>query len=434
MSQSPPSDPPKKKVILTKLQRIIDIVEKKARPSNQCVVPKELSQHIKIEYKDAGPALSITNLIIGGEENSIERNDIVLPQGIRFVTLDAVTTKFDLLDGEKGVLVFDATACLSFDMRGCNFSDINVQIIVPHQIKFLQQADSPNPNANLHIQDSKFKSLVVEHKQMFKQGKKFLTRLIGNTIIQDLSIKTSKEVDTEGLLYIIKNDIEGTFKLDVHSKNIRMSLAGGNKIRGVDVTGLYPHILYWGQRESIGENIKYNNKKQERAARKIIALNKDVFINFRKMIIEKGDKLQENALIYHIAKSDELLLKAETGFRQEKIIMFLGRVLSRHGTSWSRPLLCIVGGNLLIGAIISCILFLLNPGIFNYLDFINTFFALFNPLSTPASIVNGIDDNMMHEALQLSVVSISLFVFAAKGFYAMCIYEFVRAARRFTIK
>ncbi|MCH9664963.1 MAG: hypothetical protein K0U41_03855 [Gammaproteobacteria bacterium] len=229
-------------------------------------------------------------------------------------------------------------------------------------------------------------------------------------------------------------------------------LLNGNDMQQFIVRGDCPNILEWGTGEKIGENIIKDYKlainKDGRGQMKDdldlmqvtkqnIGTNKESFMRIRKLAVDKGDRFQESIINYHIAKCDEQLIDLETDkhFSQDKAIMFLGKHLSRHGTSWLRPLLYIIVFNILASSIIY---FILKDSVTPYfifdLDFRYISTELLNPLGMPANIVKGIDKSFSYETLGRSYIDVASLVLLSKAFYAVCIYEFVRAARRFTLK
>ncbi len=248
-----------------------------------------------------------------------------------------------------------------------------------------------------------------------------------------------------------------------------MKLINGNDIKELIISGEYPDVIAWGAREKIGESIakdyytKSNNnqvcivrwknfiyhlRKRDlmqdgsyvpdiKEAREQIENNKSVLMKFRKFADDKGDRFQESTINYHIATCDEQLVGLERcwGFIQDKAIMFLGRHLSRHGTSWVWPLVCISIFNFLAACTIYSIL-VGYAGLFFIIDWDlwHIFKELYNPLSTPASIVKDICKPFSYQSSKSAYMMVSSLVLLSKAFYAMCIYEFVRAARRFTLK
>lgn len=229
-------------------------------------------------------------------------------------------------------------------------------------------------------------------------------------------------------------------------------LINGNNIQEIDILDKYPNIIKWGTREEIGEKIakkykstpksKYNDNIEVRIsalkrAEGKVETNKEFLVRFRKLADEKGDRLQASIINYHIAACDEQLIDLETDrrFSQDKLIMKFGRLLSRHGTSWLRPLAWIIGSNFIAANIIFLILILcVCKYSVNYLDVLYIFKELGSPLSTPLGIVKGIDTSFNYRELGGVYLWIAAAVLLSKAFYAVCIYEFVRAARRFTLK
>ncbi len=230
-----------------------------------------------------------------------------------------------------------------------------------------------------------------------------------------------------------------------------ISIVNGNDIRSLSLLNEYPNVVAWGAREKIGENFakeykamtknKSNKIKEIRippikTAIASIQNNRIPLIKFKKLAIDKSDNGQASTINYHITKCDEQLISLEQwkGFIQDKLVMVAGKVLSRHGTSWLRPLAWIVSINFIAGIIFFHIL---NDSVCQYVikecSFWYIFGEIFNPLSTPTGIAEGIkgDD---YKPLKGPYIGLAISVLLSKAFYAMCIYEFVRAARRFTLK
>lgn len=367
-----------------------------------------------------------------------------------------------------------AEKCDSITITKCEFKELEMNLYVGLRDASLMKFIVDDNRDFLIISDSHFKRLSIEYsipikevdedlletslteeeeeeripkpkRKISKENKEYVydTKLIRNTIAEDACFFSDVLSKVDFSLALKGNTIMESLILQFIGDSNRIkeeynfALMNKNIISKINVRNNYPNVVDWGLGEKIGEKILDNSSKQEiheGHARKLISHHKKVFTKFKNIAVEKGDRLQENALNYHITKCDELLLEEEEGLFQEKIIMRLGRLLSRHGTSWRHPLTAICLCNLLIAASIFGILCLTNLTLFNHIDFFNIFFSLFNPLSTPTSIVNIVDENLQSKSMKLSIASVSFFVFLAKAIYAVCIYELVRAARRFTLK
>ncbi len=182
-------------------------------------------------------------------------------------------------------------------------------------------------------------------------------------------------------------------------------------------------------RENALEELKNNYNEVKSKYEGMLEDNKSVLKKIRGIAIERGGMLQEKAIGYHIIKSDEFLLRLEKGLWQDKTTMFFGGLLSRHGTLWFLPLFWIAGSNLFFAAGIYALIHYGSTAIIDYRDIA---LALFNPLSEPIDITNKLNE------IGVSIPDIVFYLFGtvfllAKGFYAICIYEFIRAARRFTV-
>lgn len=424
-----------KEVTYQEFQSALDKIATQVYPNEKTVeLPKELEEHITFRFDEADPHLYVSNISIVGAQNSYGKTDIRLPEEFPFVTFSNIKSNFNHADEEQGELYFYATTCRSFDMDDCNFLDISVQIKISQQGSGFFYAD----RSNLHIQNSDFKTLRINHeKRSNKDDHFFITRLSKNNIIEYLLINSYGDADVNGKIYIFKNDISGVMGLNGNSQNIKMGLHGGNIIGTLAVSQVYPSIIYWGHREVIGENIKhsYNSSDyQNREFRPVIASNKDILMEFKQMAIERGDRLQESNINYNIAKCDEMQFHADSSFSQAKVIMYLGRLLSRHGTSWWLPLMWIVAINLFIAFVIFDVMDFYYPSKVMASDYLYVFSNLLNPLSSPLDLILNIDRAFTKGIFPEATLYIYIFTAISKGLYAMCIYEFVRAARRFTLK
>ena len=233
----------------------------------------------------------------------------------------------------------------------------------------------------------------------------------------------------------------------VYEYKYSAKLINENDIQELVIHDEYPDVIAWGIQERIGERIVQDyddkigsyrdeyKKSRIRVAWEKIENNKSVLMEFKNLAINKNDRFQESTINYHIARCDEQFMNLETEmhFWQNKAIMWLGRILSRHGTSWIRPLACIFAFNLLASSIIFLIIHYTGPFSLAQSDLWYIFGQLHNPFSTPLSLVQGIYEKLSYSFLGIPYLWITFFVLLSKAFYAMCIYEFVRVARRFTL-
>ncbi len=306
-----------------------------------------------------------------------------------------------------------------------------------------------------------------------------------NDIKNQRALKSSNEILYMNLSVVLDGNTfnRATLKLtnspsDEYEYEYDAMLINENDIEELIISDEYPAIISWGTHERIGGRIAKNyntmpkrvespqNKAgiiacvryvwiwtrsynidetiKDKAYKSAIKLawdkincHKIIFIRFKKLAADKGDKFQESTINYHIAKCDEQFMSLETDrrFVQDKVIMAFGRELSYHGTSWILPLLWISTFNLSTGIIIFAIIDLTFPLPINNLDLLYIVGELFNPLSTPLSIVEAVkEEEVSYKSLGYTYTVLAISVLLSKAFYAMCIYEFVRAARRFTLK
>ncbi len=303
----------------------------------------------------------------------------------------------------------------------------------------------------IRIKDCRFKNFSImadSEKDINKSPEKIVegeANFSGEINNIYVAIVLDKNTFLRFVIGLSKSTVSG-YEYDYNAR-----LINGNVMQQFIVENECPNISEWGTQERIGENIikeykleiqNIGDKKNGEGfsfahiTRSIIETNKASFMKFKKLAADKGDRFQESTINYHIAKCDEQFMSLETDgrFFQDKIIMAFGRELSNHGTSWAMPLIWISIFNLAVGIIIFAILDSMPPLLIRDLDFWYIFRELHNPFSTPISIVQGINTKFNYDFLGRSYLWISLFALLSKGFYAMCIYEFIRAARRFTLK
>lgn len=346
-------------------------------------------------------------------------------------------------------------------------------------------------NSVLSIKKSKCENVAISYKQLKEKGKCELEvedNEINNLLIQVAKNRNDKYEDSQQfengndqsqsnqgatnikysikakLFALISDNIISTLKFslpDIDIYEYETKLVNGNKIKLLKISDRYPNVIAWGFHEIIGKGLEGLKKLRLPDARKHIDNNKASLMKFKKMAEDKGDRVQEAAINSNIAKCDEQLIKLEPmqTFWQEKLIMWFGKISSNHGTSLWRPIVCALAFNLLIGAGIhatiydSCSYFINNLCwvantilyVWSYVDSSCNYFIdcsdyfyvvgeLFNPVSTPISIVERINPSLDHSDLGNGYTSIVLLAIISKAAYAACIYEFIRSARRFTLK
>lgn len=450
------SNLPKKEVTIAELQDTAKELSNKFSYGDKThSFTGKLRDGLVLTYNNKIPSLSIKNFIIKVNLTEIIDNDIIgkiigcFYHANLVLNISNVTVKFrsEILNRERP-LILDITKCLSCYMKHCDFSEMNINIKTKPRANDSIEMNMSIPQ-NIHIESSKFRELQIDYEGGINQGNKYYTAINNNAVKKNLTITHRQNLGSVDLsLFVSANLIDNFLILDLwnggHNKNngYYLSMLGDNKIRAIQVRGIYPQIVDWRLGESIGENILKTSRANkenkdtvdENDARLDIGANKKVFSKFKKMTINEGDRLQENTLNYHISKCDELLMETEKGFWQEKIIMGLGRELSTHGTSWVLPIIWIIIFNIYVALIIYAIIDVKYPTILSQLDVAYIWGQLCNPISQPLGIVQGINENLNYKTLQGSFIWISSLAIISKGFYAMCIYEFVRAARRFTIR
>ena len=348
------------------------------------------------------------------------------------------------------------------------------------------------------------------------------------------------------LMTLEPRDIWREHALDsAHPGTHRLTMNGGNNITEIYMVGRFPEIVRWGMDERIGdvilERYKGSVKKgkfleslqliflrfgkgaakeeqdgmseekqtiSQELAVKMIEANRYIFNFFRQAAIKENKKPLEQVMNYNIALMNQILLKVDNWGWSDKLIMWIGWLLSRHGTSWLLPILWACAAAFTCATIITWTLELgvvgwnsflahktpsaLNSHARNYYLFIGSVFSmglgvlaagkvllnvgsitrltlsklllgtvlltvaisswilgewniseeaqyrtvlveLLHPLERPDRIW-GDKSKDIENISRLSFGILGGIFFFYKIFYLICGYEFVRAARRFTIR
>ena len=228
------------------------------------------------------------------------------------------------------------------------------------------------------------------------------------TIVADIPVNFKKEdisslSDTQKI--IITNNKFKT--LDI-TDGISFFFSGENTIDYL----LYKRIpsdIYWGLSQKLDIEGNFPN------------YHKKLFIKLKKRAIENNDRFQELTLNRELINIETALLKHETdslGIYQTRFVLWIGWLFSNHGTSWFRPLGCLMIANIIIAGYYS------HSGC-PITDYWWAYWQLLHPLS-----------NLLNDVSQCkSDKNILYFLIGSqKLFYAGMIYETIRVFRRFTAK
>lgn len=460
------------KITIVQFQSLLSEIKKniieKSKHLDEVDIYEKLGGRIYIFYFSGVFNIYISNIDIiidqdnDGADNCLNIIDIDLGARNIMVTIKNITARRKRDDSrEVNQLNINVNKCLGFYMTGCDFSNIDVYFSIFPGNKGLKIMGVIEINHYIYIDTSKFRILKLMYKDISSEGNSWITTVNGNTIEKDLIIQHNTSDMHVLLLYIWGNRVNDSLILDLYngkdkrSDGYLLDFSRSNKIKNMDINKSYPKIIEWGLRESIGEDIfadtynvessslpeelskEYREISEEQGGRKsrmLVVKNKVVLTKFKEMAINDHNKLQENAINYNITKCDEQLLNYERGFKQEKIVMWLGKELSDHGTSWILPLLWILVLNVYVALAIYTTMDINYTSILKELDLLYIWGQLQNPLIRPLDITQGIDQSFDYKKLGGAFIFISSLVVISKGFFAMCIYEFVRAARRFTLK
>ena len=171
----------------------------------------------------------------------------------------------------------------------------------------------------------------------------------------DSSQSISPEVHGEGLIRYKK--LSAAIRTTSHSLN----LDSGNAIEIMHLVGRCPEIVGFSLDEKIGDIIMKRFKDHAEAereegksgAKEKIALNRNILSFLKKIAIDENRKILEQAMNYHISKLDRMILEIDGWRWSDRLISLAGWHLSRHSTSWFRPILWIVGVGLFFATIIT---------------------------------------------------------------------------------
>ena len=364
---------------------------------------------------------------------------IIIPKGkhgvgkIDKITFDNVTFLNDFQDEKEkckqylSIELFDHN---SVDFINCCSCQTNLKLIcAPKDItKDIDKECKIQSNCGIEISHSSFKELQIYMRPCKKSS-------------QDEKIckyeKPCRDSVKYKLFILISANIIKGLKFSVPEDNryeCKAKIVNKNKIKFLRSNGAYPDIMAWGLRENIGEGIECEYELAD--ARKKIDNNKEALMNFKKLANDKGDKVQEANINYNIASCDDQLIRVEPAedFWQEQLIMILGRCLSRHGTSWLLPLLWILTFNIIFGIATSSIIYFSCSGYIELTDIPQIIGSMLNPLTTSPVMIEEINATSNCSFWAFTYFSIYGLFLLSKGLYAICIYEFFRTARRFTLK
>ena len=157
--------------------------------------------------------------------------------------------------------------------------------------------------------------------------------------------------------------------------------------------------------------------------------HKKLFIKLKKKAIKNHDRFQELVFNSEIMHCDDKILRKRDVFDwekfnfdwnafQDKIVFTIGKIFSNHGTSWLKPLGCLLFMNMMIALNYNC-LDCCDPPVWQI------FWDLFNPLSNLA-------DN--EKIMNADETNLSFLNAAQKLLYAGLAYEIIRVFRRFTVR
>ena len=334
------------------------------------------------------------------------------------------------------------------EIKGCDFGkEVKVGYVQNTKLKNDLKSQPRRSYGKFYSEKCKFPSLEIDLSKL-QQGPGQAEAFFPQDFIMILNQNTIKK-----RLIVAREDDSGRFKA---------KLTGGNCIKNLRFKNKHPDVIEWGLEEKIGERLppSYSKRlfsrcvkllcskstKRTRAKHKEYRQKLKTEINqtkqelmwLRKGAVDKGDRLQESIINCHISKCDEQLILLEgCGMWRENLVMWAGRYLSDHGKSWTSPLRFLLCTNIVLSFILLSL-----PGVGcaygGFLGLLGTWISvtieLFNPLSTTSSFSEFIFDCRASNDSICLHGGVGFVLVVSKAIYAICIYEFVRAARRFTYR
>lgn len=176
--------------------------------------------------------------------------------------------------------------------------------------------------------------------------------------------------------------------------NIR--IAGGNTANIISLSG---DNLYLSPHNDIAMDAKHAMNHREK------------FIALQKIAKDKNDAFQEQVFKREVIKCERLIHKQETASinLQDRVVLWWGEFSSLHGISWVRPIALITILNIICAIPLA---YLFND--FSFAKIVSVWVDLFNP-------TKFVDK-------EGAILTIVIF---QKIFFALLVYETIRAARRF---
>ena len=241
----------------------------------------------------------------------------------------------------------------------------------------------------ISISKNHFKWLSVSFEEPPEPMKAFYRQINfeDNVVFHTLLVHTSDYDEIQRLTFLFRKNAIGTLSLwyvlndfedapsEIKPDMLRynhwpinreptghsLDMATENVIDAIQIVGRYPNILGFGVNEYIGDDIlrqfaedaKTDREGARNNAKLMVETNRGVLGSFKKIAIDESRKVIEQAMNYHISKLDRMLLIIDGGFWLDRLLSWAGWELSRHGASWLRPIVWIIGSALFFAAIIT---------------------------------------------------------------------------------
>ena len=173
--------------------------------------------------------------------------------------------------------------------------------------------------------------------------------------------------------------------------------------------------VYWGPYQKI---IPQGRKWQE---------HKKFLLELKKVAEERQDSSQVNILAREIMICDHELIRQEPWLSswQDRITLWFNKCVTNYGISWIGPLVLLIGINMDFTVVA---LRLCYVDIFSW-EGVRIFAETFNPLSSMQNVLLLQDDVQL---LDGGLALISVLDVLQKVILAICVYEVIRAGRRFS--
>ena len=177
-----------------------------------------------------------------------------------------------------------------------------------------------------------------------------------------------------------------------------------------DPKGRAEYQMYWGPYQTI---VPYERDWEG---------HRTWLLELKAIAEKKEDTSQKDILNREIMKCDRELIRQESWLTswQDRLTLWFNATFSNYGISWFRPFMLLIFVNFLYSLLAA---YFSAKGLFDW-DHLHTFLKCFNPLFVPEVKSGGVGEGISALLLGAGILQ--------KFFFAVCVYEIIRAGRRFS--